>query len=264
MRDLVTNCLNPSPSSNRQKHFLENEVSVVISTYSKNRLNDLLDAIDSINQQSLKPIEIILVVDPSPRVLDFYDLHTPPNVKIVVSEKPGLSNARNMGSKEATGKIIAYMDDDAVADKDWLRNIVEEFRNPDVVGVGGVIHPIWEDGRPFWFPEEMNWIVGCSYKGLPEKKTFVRNPIGCNMAFRKEILEKVGGFRPDIGRFRNTLLAGEEPELSMRILDNISNSKILHTPSAVVYHKVKKKRLGLKHLFLRSFYEGISKALIYV
>jgi glycosyltransferase involved in cell wall biosynthesis len=238
-------------------------VSVVISTYSESRASFLLDTIPSLNGQSIKPCEIILVLDPSPSIVEFYKSQLPNDVKIVVSDRFGLSNARNAGIKNAKGEIIAFIDDDAVADKKWLENLVRNYADPNVVGVGGLIKPLWEDCcGPRWFPAELNWILGCSYKGLPTHRAVVRNPIGCNMSFRKEIFEKVGYFRSDIGRFGKKLLAGEEPELSMRILEKVSNSKIIYDPSAVVYHRINRSRVNLKYLWTRCFFEGISKALI--
>jgi glycosyltransferase involved in cell wall biosynthesis len=183
-------------------------------------------------------------------------------VRIVVSENCGLSNARNAGVKSARGEIIAFIDDDAVADVNWLENLIKNYEDPMVVGVGGFIGPLWENGLPAWFPEELNWVVGCSYKGLPENRACVRNPIGCNMSFRKSVFEKVGYFRSDVGRFGKKLLAGEEPELSIRIYERISGAKIIFEPNAVVYHRVDRNRLSLRYLLKRAFYEGVSKGLI--
>jgi len=238
------------------------KISVVISTYSKDRLGYLSDCIRSLKKQSLKPHEIILVLDPDPDLVEFYESRLTEDVKVITSQKRGLSNARNAGVRSAKGEIIAFVDDDAIADGDWLENLVRNYEDPNVVGVGGLIKPWWQDGYPPWFPEELNWIVGCSYKGLPERKACIRNPIGCNMSFRKNVFQEVGYFRSDIGRFGKKLLAGEEPELSMRILESIPNSKIIYEPFAVVHHRVDKKRKSLKYLWERSFYEGVSKALI--
>lgn len=238
------------------------EVSVVVSTYSKNRLSYLLDCIASLRKQSFKPVEVILVLDPVPDLVEFYESRLSDDVKIVVSDKCGLSNARNAGVKNARGEIIAFVDDDAVADVNWLENLIKNYEDPMVVGVGGLIKPLWESGSPAWFPEELNWVVGCSYKGLPEHRACVRNPIGCNMSFRKSVFEKVGYFRSDVGRFGKKLLAGEEPELSKRISEKMLGSKIVYEPSAVVFHRVSRDRLGFRYLFERSFYEGVSKALI--
>jgi glycosyltransferase involved in cell wall biosynthesis len=236
--------------------------SVVISTYSKERLRYLLDCVASLKKQSLKPDEIILVLDPYPDLVEFYESELYGDVKVIVSQSCGLSNARNAGVKNAQGDIVSFIDDDAVAEEDWLENLVKNYEDSNVVGVGGLIRPLWEDGYPIWFPEELNWIVGCSYKGLPERKASVRNPIGCNMSFRKEVFKTVGYFRTDIGRFGKNLLASEETELSMRILKEIQGSKIIYEPSAVVHHKVNKRRRSLRYVWTRSFYEGVSKAII--
>lgn len=242
--------------------YLLKNVSVVISTYSKDRLGLVLDCIESSKKQSLLPKEIILVLDPDQSLVDFFKSQLPGDVKIVISEGFGLSEARNAGVKSVKGEIIAFIDDDAIAEKNWLENLVENYNDPSVVGVGGFIKPLWEGKRPKWFPEELYWIVGCSYKGLPERKTNVRNPIGCNMSFRRSIFEKVGYFKADIGRFGKKLLAGEEAELSIRVLGKIAKSKIVYDPLVVVYHRVRRSRANLRYVLRRSFYEGRSKALI--
>jgi len=238
------------------------EVSVVISTYTAGRINYVLECIRSLQKQTLPPKEIILALDPDEKLVEFYKLNVPDNVKIIVSEGYGLSYARNAGVKSAEGEIIAFIDDDAVADDRWLETLVRNYNDPNVMGVGGLIKPVWRSSRPLWFPEELDWVIGCSYKGLPECKAAVRNPIGCNMSFRREVFEKVGYFRPNIGRFGKNLLGGEEPELSIRILKKVPNAKILYDPLAVVYHTVTKDRLNLKYLLIRSFNEGFSKAMI--
>jgi glycosyltransferase involved in cell wall biosynthesis len=237
-------------------------VSVIISTFSIDRANYVANCIKSLRKQTLLPEEIILVLDPDEALLEFYKSCMLHDVKIVVSEGYGLSYARNAGVKNAKGEIIAFIDDDAVADERWLENLVKSYDNPLVVGVGGLIKPIWESSRPIWFPEELDWIVGCSYKGLPKRKSYVRNPIGCNMSFRKDVFEKVGYFRVDVGRLGKKPVAGEEAELSMRILEKIPEAKIVHEPRAVVCHRVPKSRAHLKYVMNRSFYEGFSKALI--
>jgi len=237
-------------------------VSVVICTYSRERLNDVVNCINSLKEQTLKPSEIILALDKNEALIDFYRSHMPSDIKIVVSEGTGLSNARNAGVKNARGDIIAFIDDDAIADKKWLENLVKNYNDPLVIGAGGLIIPQWENRRPYWFPEELDWIVGCSYKGFPKHKTSIRNPIGCNMSFRKYVFERAGYFKTNVGRFGRKLLAGEEMEFSVRALEEIPASKIIYDPSAVVYHRIPESRAKIKYFLKRSFYEGVSKALI--
>ena len=237
-------------------------VSVVVSTYTTERLQDVLKCILSLGKQTLRPAEIILVLDPSETLFRDYRSRVPAHVKVISSDKMGLSSARNVGIMKAEGEIVAFVDDDAIADKRWLENLVKLYSDPLVMGVGGSAVANWEVGQPEWFPEELNWIVGCSYRGLPTRRSFVRNPIGCNMSFRKGVFRKVGYFRLDIGRFGKMLLSKEETELSIRVLKGIPNSRIVYEPQAIVYHRVSAKRASLKYIWLRSFYEGISNDLI--
>lgn len=240
--------------------IIAKSVSVIISTYAKNRLHHVLNCVKSLKVQTLSPQEIILVLDRNETLAEFYKSHMPNDVIVVVSEGYGLSKARNAGAQNANGEIVAFIDDDAVAGKDWLKNLIENYNDPQVVCVGGLIMPVWESNRPKWFPEELDWIVGCSYKGLPQKKAIVRNPIGCNMSFRKTVFQKVGYFREDIGRVGNTLMAHEDTEFAIRIRKKISDAKILYDPASIVYHRVPNSRANLKYIARRSFSEGFSKA----
>jgi len=237
-------------------------VSIIVSTYTKKRLFDVQQCINSLKDQILQPKEIILVLDPIKELVDFYRSQIPEFVKILVSKRKGLSSARNVGAINSIGDIVAFIDDDAIADEKWLEHLVTVYEDSDVVGMGGNTISLWEDKRPFWFPEELDWIVGCSYKGQPILKSTIRNPIGCNMSFRRSVFEKVGYFREDIGRLGTTPLGDEETEFSIRVLNKIPASKIVYSPLAVVYHKVGKNRARLKYLWTRSFYEGVSKATI--
>jgi len=238
------------------------KVSVVVSTYSVGRFDYLLGCIGSLKRQTLQPNEIILVLDKDKALLDFYELHMPTDVKIVVSSGFGLSNARNAGVKNAEGEIVAFIDDDAIADGKWLENLAKNYEDPLVLGVGGLIKPLWESKRPGWFPEELYWIVGCSYKGLPENKSIIRNPIGCNMSFRKSVFEKAGYFNTDIGRTGKKLVSNEDTEFSIRVWEKIADAKIVYDPTSIVCHKVPKSRASLKYVIKRSFSEGVSKAIV--
>jgi len=237
-------------------------ISVVISTYTKERFRYLSDCIRSLKRQTLPPREIILVLDPYEELVRFYKSQVPADIRLVVSEKPGLSYARNVGVKNARGGIVAFIDDDAIADEKWLENMIRNYEDPYVLSVGGLVKPLWEKRSPKWFPEELNWIVGCSYKGLPESRTSIRNHLGCNMSFRKFAFEKAGVFRTDIGRAGNKLSANEDTEFCIRVAEKFSDYKILYDPTSFVCHRVPNSRANLKYVARRSFSEGISKATI--
>ena len=110
------------------------------------------------------------------------------------------SPARNTGVALATGAVVAFIDDDAVADTDWLKYLGAAYAHDGVLGVGGAIEPAWQHGRPAWFPAEFDWVVGCTYRGVPEFAGPVRNLIGANMSLRREVFDVVGGFNEGVGR----------------------------------------------------------------
>lgn len=239
------------------------KVSVIISTYTKERFEDVVRCIDSLKKQSRRPYEIILVLDPLDDLISFYMENLDfENVKIVVSDGFGLSKARNKGISVAEGDIIAFIDDDAWADEMWLKNLTRNFSDEDVWVVGGKIVPVFDVGRPRWLTEELDWIVGCTYKGMPEVKAEVRNPIGANMSFRREAFEIAGLFRTEVGRYGKKLLGSEETEFSMRLKNLKQDVKIIYDPSAVVYHRVSVERANIKYAVRRAYYEGYSKAIL--
>lgn len=222
----------------------------------------MLRCIHSLRVQTRVPYEILLVLDPDKDLVQFYQPRVSPDVTIVVSDGKGLSNARNSGIKSAEGEIIAFIDDDAEADRQWLEKLLVHYSDAEVIGVGGSAKAVWTRKRPIWFPEELDWIVGCSYKGLPEKVSAVRNPIGCNMSFRKAAFSTVGNFDCAIGRVGKKLLAAEETEFSIRVRSRMPGATILYDPSAIVYHRVESSRQTLRYVITRSFYEGVSKAVV--
>ena len=88
-------------------------VSVIVSTYTPKRLRDVMECIASLETQTLKPVEVLLVLDPDENLINFYKSRIPSKVKIIVSDQAGLSHARNAGIKHAVGDIIALIDYDA-------------------------------------------------------------------------------------------------------------------------------------------------------
>ena len=237
------------------------KVSVIICTYSMERLQDTIDAINSILTQTYPHIETIISVDHNEELLAKLKELFPENVPFAFNNLvQGLSDTRNAGIKKATGDIIAFIDDDAIADKKWVEIMVSNYTNPDILAVGGKLVPLWEKDRPWWFPEELDWIVGCTYKGHPQEKRNVRNLIGCNMSFRREIFDKTGYFTNRLGRLGKNALGGEETELCLKIKAAMPKAKIIYEPQAVVYHKVPAFRGNFDYMLRRAYGEGLSKA----
>jgi glucosyl-dolichyl phosphate glucuronosyltransferase len=237
-------------------------ISVVICAYSEERWHDLLAAVESILQQTLPPGEIILVIDHNPGLLKRVREHIPGVVVVENTDARGLSGARNSGIAVAKGQIIAFLDDDAVATPDWLAAISEEFTNPRVLGIGGPVMPLWLDKSPAWLPKEFYWIVGCTYRGMPESTQAIRNPIGANMAFRREVFETVGGFRSGIGRVGTWPVGCEETELCIRARQHWPGRVFLYEPRARIHHRIPSHRANWRYFRSRCYAEGLSKAAV--
>ncbi|MFE9650470.1 glycosyltransferase family 2 protein [Streptomyces sp. NPDC006365] len=240
----------------------EPSLSVVVCAYTLDRWDDLQAAITSVQSQRRPADDIVLVVDHCPGLyrLARYWL---PGVRVVPNQyQKGLSGARNTGVEAAVGDVVAFLDDDATAHPSWTDRLLTRYDDPAVVGVGGLIVPWWQTGRPAWFPPEFDWVVGCSYRGLPEEPSPVRNFIGANMSFRKDALLAVGGFRTDLGRVGTRPLGCEETELCLRISARRPGTVLLYEPSATVRHRVPETRARWAYFEQRCYAEGLSKALV--
>jgi glucosyl-dolichyl phosphate glucuronosyltransferase len=238
------------------------DFSVVICAYTEARWDELVRAVQSVRSQSVKPREIIVVIDHNQALLKRARSHIAGALVLENAEPRGLSGARNTGLAAACGEIIAFMDEDAVAAPDWLEQLGAGYGDSRVLGVGGAIQPTWLSGRPTWFPEEFDWVVGCTYRGMPTTPAQVRNLIGCNMSFRRQVFEAVGGFRSGIGRIGARPVGDEETELSIRARQRWPQGLILYQPQAVVQHRVPEARARWSYFGSRCYAEGLSKALI--
>lgn len=235
-------------------------ISVVVCSYTEDRWDRLMGALDSIRTQTRPPQQTIVVVDYN---VDLYKrlIFTVPDVVIVENNGPkGLSGARNTGAAVAKAEVVAFLDDDAEAAPDWLERLAAMYDDPDVLAVGGRIEPQWEAGRPGFFAEELDWIVGCTYRGMPKVAAEVRNVIGANMSFRANVLDRVGGFNPSLGRQGILPLGCEETELCIRAVLGAPGSRVVYEPAAVVQHHVPAARGTFRYMLSRSWSEGISKA----
>lgn len=235
-------------------------VSVVLCAYTLDRWGELSAAVESIQRQTSPPMEIIVVIDHNPELLSLARREFPEAAVVENGEQQGLSGARNSGVAQATGDVIAFIDDDAVAELDWLGQLVEAYQDSRVLGAGGAIIPMWTDTPPPWFPEEFHWVVGCTYRGLPTSRSTVRNLIGCNMSFRRDVLAAAGGFRHEVGRVGARPLGCEETEICIRIVRRWPQGILLYVPGSQVYHRIPATRANWRYFRQRCYAEGLSKA----
>jgi len=239
-------------------------VSVVICAYTERRWDALAEAVTSVAAQTPAPLQTIVVIDHNPALLARACACLARIERVTVIANTGvrgLSGARNSGVACAHGEIVAFLDDDARAEPGWLASLVAPFSNANVIGAGGVARPEWEAAAPQWIPEEFLWVVGCSYRGLPAMFAPIRNPIGANMAFRRDVLERTGGFADGIGRIGRTPLGCEETELSIRARE-LTGGTIVHVPHCTVRHRVSAERTSWSYYRRRCWSEGLSKALV--
>ena len=236
--------------------------SVVICAYTEKRWDDLEAAVESLRVQTHSPDEVILVIDHNPGLAERVWREIPDITCVENHGRQGLSDARNSGLAAARGDVVAFLDDDAEAEPQWLSLLAESYADPAVVAVGGFAEPDWAEGRPSWFPREFDWVVGCTYRGMPETASPVRNLIGCNMSFRREIFDDLGGFTAGIGRLGTRPVGCEETELCIRIAQRRPGSVILFDPRAVVHHHVPGVRGTWAYFRSRCYAEGLSKAAV--
>lgn len=238
-------------------------VSVVVCAYSAARRSLLDRCLDSILGQLAPGDELIVVIDHNHDLLRALSIRAADGLTVVPNRFGyGLSGARNTGVAECVGNIVAFVDDDAQVEPGWLELARAHYSDPTVMAVGGYAQPVWPQRRPGWFPDEFDWVVGCSHRGLPSRTSPVRNVIGCNMTFRRSALQSAGGFSSRVGRVGAHPQGCEETELCIRLHNRSSVSRILFDPAICVRHVVSSDRVSPRYFLRRCFAEGVSKSLV--
>ncbi len=245
-------------------------LSIVVTSYTTERINDIFELLDSIRAQTYPNIETIFVAERSQELFEkvkaYAEEKAIPNMMVVFSnDKLGLSVARNMGIKHAKGDIIAFVDDDVVLFPDWAEEMVKTYEDDSVIGVTGPGYPVWEDEKMNWLPEELHWIISCTaFTGWQEERT-VRSAWGMNMSFRHEAFDQCL-FSPSFGHTtggKEAWKTGPVDDAEFSINLRMKTKKlIMYNPQVQVYHKVYKYRLSKKFIRSQSYWQGYSKALL--
>lgn len=236
------------------------EVTVIICAYTQDRWQELLEAAASVARQTLPARQLIVVIDNNPELLAQARAQLPFATVVENAGARGLSGGRNTGIALAEGEIIAFMDEDACAEPNWLEMLAASYRDPAVMGVGGRVTPLWERGRPAWFPEEYDWVVGCTHRGARQTAGPVRNFIGCNMSFRRTVFAAAGTFTAEFGRLASFPVSCDDTEFCIRLRQQMPGAVLLYEPRARVLHRVPGQRATWSYFRLRCYAEGISKA----
>jgi glycosyltransferase involved in cell wall biosynthesis len=226
------------------------KISVILCTY--NRCQCLAKALDSLSVQALPgPLEWeVLVVDNNScdrtlNVVKDFCRRYPRRFRYLFEPQQGLSSARNAGIRQAMGDILVFTDDDVTMESTWLRNLTAGLCSGEWAGAGGRILPIRGFVPPRWLALDGPYnLAGAlySYHDPGDAPGELRGPpYGANMAFRKEMFDRHGDFRTDLGIFRDCKIGFEDTEFGRRL---IARGEHLHyVPSAIVYHEIHEKRV---------------------
>lgn len=237
-------------------------ISVIIPTYK--RPNSLMRAVESLQKQMLDSFEII-VVDNCPnnalrKNINEFNRQAKFKVYHIEESKLGLHFARHTGARIAKGNILVFTDDDASFHPQWLKSYMIAFDDyKDMVAAGGPVRPVWETAPPLWLKRILKDKEIFTILSLmePDKKFRLSKKgifFGVNMAIRKNILFKLGGFNPEI--FGKEWLGDGESGLNRKMW----RKKMLigYVPQALVYHHIQNERMTLKYFCLRMANEGAS------
>jgi glucosyl-dolichyl phosphate glucuronosyltransferase len=225
-------------------------VSVVICAYTEDRWLQLQKSVASIEAQTSPPIEIIVCIDHDEELLrkseECFGQGRPagvmPLIVLANNYNGRLGSARNTAAEFASGEVLAFLDDDAVAAADWLERLIAPYGDERVGAVGGAPLPVFEARRPRWFPHEFDWVFGCAYRGLPSARAPLAHLIGANMSARRSALREVGGFHSD-----------DHDDMDMCHRIAYAQHRVLYEPLAIVHHFVPAPRTTW-HYFWRRCY----------
>ncbi|MBN2106682.1 MAG: glycosyltransferase family 2 protein [Deltaproteobacteria bacterium] len=234
-------------------------ISVIICTY--NRAGMLRGCVESLIQQTLPGdlYEVIIVDNNSDDETNdmaqrYASSHQ--NIRLVHEQAQGLSHARNRGWKEARGKYIAYIDDDARAAPEWCAFIVHAFEtvNPQPAAVGGEILPLYDSPPPPWFSDDFERHTWGNDKGFLRLSGAKMGFSGSNMTLRRDLFEKFGGFSTSLGMAGGKIGVAEESEFFARVYEH--EPLFWYDPAIQVFHHVPLKNMSIVYRLTRAFKSG--------
>lgn len=238
-------------------------VSVIIATHNRRPLlGETLDAL--VHQDWPRESYEVLVVDnastdgTSEMVASFAARNPLPAVRLLHEARPGKSHAVNQAAAAASGRILACTDDDVLPDVGWLRAIVEAMDETGSDFLVGRIRPRWETPPPAWMSPRLYGVLAVPDNG-PDRFPIGAGlnehamPIGANMAVKADVVRRIGGWRADLGKLRDTLRSGEDHEFYLRMLR--AGMRGVYEPRASVAHFVPADRLRRAY-FLRWLHDN--------
>lgn len=230
-------------------------VSIVVCTY--NKAASLRVTLASLAAQVTPPDLVweLLVVDnnstdATPGVVEEFASSARVPVRAVFVPDQGLSHARNAGLTHSRGELIAFTDDDVHPASDWVARIAAGMSKTGADIVGGRILPAWHEPPPAWLEQRVfhGLLSLMDYTTPADVLNAHRAPCvwGSNMAFRREVFDKVGLFDPRRGIQGTRRYGGEETELVGRAL--AAGCRAVYDPELVVWHRIGPERMRIRYL----------------
>jgi glycosyltransferase involved in cell wall biosynthesis len=231
------------------------EISVIICSY--NRADYIIGAVESLYNQTLdkKRFEVLVVDNNSidntgELVQDYINNHNDFDLKYLTESHQGASFARNTGASFSHSPLLCFMDDDAIAEKEYLERILKFFTtHPNATGLGGRIIPKYIPNEPKWMSHFVSSLVG-NFDYSEELTVFKEGkyPLESNMIVRKEDFDAIGGFNTELPGVKGTLrIGGEGKDFFLRLQS--LNKKVYYDPKVIVHHIVEVKKLTPHYLY---------------
>jgi glucosyl-dolichyl phosphate glucuronosyltransferase len=250
-------------------------VSVLICTYNRSpRLAQTLHYFRTRPAPETFEAEVIVVdnnsTDGTRHVVEEASSRSAIPIRYAHECRQGKSFALNTGLTMARGEILALTDDDVEPGPDWLERIVEAFRTQDIVFAGGRVLPNWEAPPPSWLLTRRAqdiWgpLALLDYGDAPFFYTAEappqRRPVGANLAVRRDVMCRLGGWRTDLGKVNNTLISGEDHEIYFR-MRRAGEYRGVYDPRIVVVHDVAASRLAPQYFRQWFFAAGRTRAIM--
>lgn len=249
-------------------------ISIIVATY--NRADLLDDCLAHLARQCFEDGDEMIVVDNGSTddtrpVVMAHSIGFPVPLRYMVEPRAGKSYALNTALVSARGDVLAFTDDDVNVGVPWLAEIRRVMSDPQIGVTGGPVLPRWEQPPPRWltFDQSAHRPSAASFGHLgaplallsygPEASVLgPRTLLGANMAARREVLARLGGFASHLGKRRGTLLSGEDHDVCARAQE--AGFKAVYVPSACVYHWVPADRLRIRYFVNWFFWSGITNA----
>ena len=235
------------------------DITVVLGTY--NRASSLRSTLESFCRLMIPTALVweLLVVDnnstDSTRLVAEAFVRRLP-LRYIFEGKQGRSAALNAGIAAATGDVIAFTDDDILLHKDWLSNLKRTFDEQPCAAVAGKVVAQWDHPKPDWLTMQDQLAI-VRFDCGDELKEIRVPPLGANSAFRKEVFQRYGLFRLDLGVSGNEhTITCDDTEFGERLIR--AGEKIVYCPTAVIYHPVDPKRATKRYFRSWYYYNGRS------